>query len=313
MSIDETLDLVLSIVDSRTVSAEPLINFFQLCAVQMRSESPLKFVDCVDKIFLKVDVDQSSSRGRFLLELVEEIKSNSLKILRKYVNVDLDAVIKQLQLTKVSVNIAEPVMSCSKKIAGVNTPTRMKICDILFKSCGVEDAITRLISISTCDSFDFDMWYVSNSCLAQEAVYNPFYATVCGQLCTVRYKFRKSLKLYLRSITKNLKSVPSKVLHIWGRFLGELYSTCRLLPTSYLAIFSSISTLKSDVLLVSCVCFFERKACSLTLDEESSTDIDLRNYCKLLKTKIDTGYLSCLPNISNFSSSYNFMFSNHGN
>lgn len=306
LSVDETLNIVLNLLEDGSFGVEPLINFFQLCALQMRATSPVLFVESSDSIFGKVIIDEGSSRGRFFLELIDEIKSNNNRILKKYVSSDLETVLKQLQTIGRLSERESSISSSSKRIKGINTPSRVQIFSILTNSSGIEDAIPKLLPLSSAELFNFDIWFVSYACMSHESVYNPFYAAVCAEISKLKYKVRKSLKLFLKSLSRDIDSLTFKGLYLAGRFIAGVYSRCSNIPMSYLACFCSSPSPKSDTFIISCII---DSRCDLFNYDPQSEDPQLDTffkYCRKLHAKVQNGYLSQIPGIETFSSHIHF-------
>lgn len=302
-----TVDLLVPLIETIKCDVEPLINLFQLCALQMRTDDPEHFVDVVDKIFGMVECDATSSRGRFFMELIEEIRTNNSRILKKYVNAELDTVTKQLQSVGRQADSKIISKGDHKRIKGLGTPLRMRIFEIISKAHGLEDVMPKLLSVAASESFDYDIWFVSHACLIHETVYNPFYAALCAELSNIKYKIRKTLKLFLRSMSKEIESKSYKNLYFSGKFLGELYSRSRVIPTAYLSVFCSSSSTKSDILLISCFSVFSDASTRNVRDQDTEQNQILLKYCKRLIAKTETGYLSSHPDVQKFASNTFFI------
>lgn len=309
---DDIADILTIFIRSGKAAVDPLINFLQLAAVKMREEHPSEFVEFVQNISKLLTFD-NSSRSRFLEELFNEIMSNSKRLLKKYINSELDCMLKQIQ------QLTERNMACSqnfssnKCIEGINSEVRIQIFSVLSKSTSVMDAVSRLLAFSNAKSFDFDFWFVCSACVSREPVYNTFYFKLCIEIALRKYKVRKSLYLFAKKLSKDLQTFNFKQIYLLGRFLGDIITHSNILPLEKIAHFSHKSV-RNETFMVALLTTSEWgiSAPHITPSQERSQTGNeqlsmLITFCKAIDCKIANGHYSSIPYCSRFHDNLGFL------
>jgi hypothetical protein len=254
------------------------------------------------------------------VELINDIKLNSQRVLKKYSNPELDLVLRNVQSAislSDNINVAGSVTTGRKLPNGINSKSRVAIYLALSNSSSLIDSVARLSLFASHESFDFDLWAVCCACVSQEPIYNRFYAMLCTEMCARRRNTRKSCKLFFKRLRSEIDSYSFKQVYLLGRFFGEVIVKPEILPFEFYSLFVTDATAKTDVFIISSfttnIWTSHSRPCILngtTSGEICSSRVNfIMTHCRKIERKLLSGKFSSLPNISRFSENLGVLFS----
>lgn len=282
------------------IRIDNMINLFQICAWKMRKENPVLLLKMIDNTQVQRD---GTSRSKFYDDIVDDIKSNNRTILKQFQSNDFDNIIQILCKSRLTQR--ECVTSQhGTKLSKINNKTRKILYNCLVQSTSVEDAFLKIVPFMSGPSFESDLWWLLTTLVSAEPVYNPFYARLAAQVIEKKYKVRKYFKLFLKKFPDEFKTLSFKSLVFVGRFFSDLMTISKHVNLYSLSHLCSSNALKTHVLVASTICNSPK---GTIYEIDSRIDNNLELYLSKLSEKIQSGYLSSIPNIERFPERIRFI------
>ncbi|KAJ3570486.1 hypothetical protein NP233_g4365 [Leucocoprinus birnbaumii] len=235
--------------DLTEFNVELLLKLMRNSGQQLRQDDPSALKDIVDIVQKKVagrDERSLSSRTRFMIETLVNLKNNKLKrnttqnqgvLAHDALRVSLEdlhsaeskgkwwlvgaawggnpLVEAQENMANVQVNgqattmVSDPTSDLLKlaRKQGMNTDIRRSIFVVLMSSDDYVDACERLSQLNLTEVQQREIVRVLLHCCGNEKTYNPYYALVCQQLCRQSHSYKITLQFCLWDFLRDLGEV----------------------------------------------------------------------------------------------------------